>query len=197
MKGASLTPAERAAAVAKLSRLTGLAPTYIDHSDLRVEIMPFIRELRRDENIVVGRLDSRLTGPGKPAVSTEPEFDPSMSAIRPPYTAAFNQYVRAELGYVSADTEYFILGGGTGKWDWQTENRYANVSEPLRLAFAKNPHMKLYVGSGDYDLATPYFAATYTLNHCRPSARRPRQRPGPTITKAATCITSTSIPCKP
>lgn len=164
MKGASLTPAERAAAVARLARLTGLTPAYLDHSDLRVEIMPFIRELRRDENIVVGRLDSRLTGPGKPDVTTEPEFDPSMSAIRPPYTAAFNQYVRAELGYVT-DAEYYVLGGGTGKWDWQTENRYANVSEPLRLAFAKNPHMKLYVGSGYYDLATPYFATAYTLNH--------------------------------
>ena len=164
MKGSSLTAAERSSAVAKLARLTGLAPTYIDHSDLRIEIMPFIRELRRDENIVVGRLDSRLTSTGKPGVSTEPEFDPSMSAIRPPYTAAFNQYVRTELGYFS-DTDYFVLGGGTGKWDWQTENRYANVSEPLRLAFAKNPHMKLYIGSGYYDLATPYFAAAYTLNH--------------------------------
>lgn len=164
MKGSSLPAAERAAAIAKLARLTGLTPAYIDRSELRVEIMPFIRELRRDENAVVGRLDSRLTGPGRPDVSTEPEFDPSMSAIRPPYTAAFNQYVRAELGYVS-DSDYFTLGGGTGKWDWQSENRYANVSEPLRLAFAKNPHMKLYIGSGFYDLATPYFATAYTLNH--------------------------------
>ncbi len=172
MKGAALTAAERAAAIAKLARLTGLAPRYIDQSDLRVEIMPFIRELRREENIVVGRLDSRLISPGKPDVSTEPEFDPSMSAIRPPYTAAFNQYVRSELGYFS-DSDYYVLGGGIGKWDWQTENRYANVSEPLRLAFAKNPHMKLYIGSGYYDLATPYFAAAYTLNHLglAPAAR--------------------------
>jgi carboxypeptidase C (cathepsin A) len=172
MKGSSLTAAERAAAIAKLARLTGLAPAYIERSDLRVEIMPFIRELRRDENIVVGRLDSRLTGPGKPDATQAPEFDPSMSAIRPPYTATFNQYVRGELGYTS-DADYHILGGGIGKWDWQTENRYANVSESLRLAFAKNPHMKLYAGSGYYDLATPYFATAYTLNHLgiAPAAR--------------------------
>ena len=29
----------------------------------------------------------------------------------------------------------------------------------------KNPYMKLFVASGYYDLATPYFATQYTLNH--------------------------------
>ncbi|HVF67345.1 MAG TPA: hypothetical protein VM914_06765, partial [Pyrinomonadaceae bacterium] len=31
--------------------------------------------------------------------------------------------------------------------------------------FSKNPYMKLFVASGYYDLATPYFAAEYTLRH--------------------------------
>jgi carboxypeptidase C (cathepsin A) len=35
----------------------------------------------------------------------------------------------------------------------------------LRSAFAKNPEMKLFVASGHYDLATPYFATDYTLAH--------------------------------
>ena len=39
------------------------------------------------------------------------------------------------------------------------------MSEALRSAFAKNPYMKLFVASGYYDLATPYFAADYTLRH--------------------------------
>ena len=29
----------------------------------------------------------------------------------------------------------------------------------------QNPHLKVWVGSGYYDLATPYFATQYTLNH--------------------------------
>ena len=35
----------------------------------------------------------------------------------------------------------------------------------MRSAFAKNPHMKVFVGCGYYDMATPYFAAEYTFSH--------------------------------
>lgn len=35
----------------------------------------------------------------------------------------------------------------------------------LRNAFAKNPYLKLLVACGYYDMATPYFAAEYTLDH--------------------------------
>ena len=35
----------------------------------------------------------------------------------------------------------------------------------MKDAFDKNPFMKLFVGSGYFDLATPYFATQYTLNH--------------------------------
>jgi len=87
-----------------------------------------------------------------------------MTAIRPPYTAAFNHYVRAELGYKS-DAPYHILGGGIGPWDWGPSGTVTDVSDALRQGLAKNPHMKVYVGQGLFDFATPYFAAGYTLGH--------------------------------
>jgi carboxypeptidase C (cathepsin A) len=39
---------------------------------------------------------------------------------------------------------------------------------------AKNPHMKVLVASGYYDLATPYASADYTLAHMKldPELRR-------------------------
>jgi len=162
--GDRLTPAERQAAVAKLARLTGLSPAFIDRAELRVDLERFQRELLRDRNVVVGRLDSRLTGPGERAATIDTEFDPSMTTIRPPYTAAWYNYVRTELGYES-DDDYHILGGGVTGWDFASDNRYADVTESLRLAFEKNPHMKLYIGAGHFDMATPYFAAWYTLDH--------------------------------
>jgi carboxypeptidase C (cathepsin A) len=162
--GDKMTPAERKAAVTKLARLTGLSPEFVDRAELRVDLERFLRELLHDQNLVAGRLDSRLTGPGQRAETVTPEFDPSMTTIRPPYTAAWYHYVRAELGYESDDT-YYILGGGVTRWDFDSDNRYADVTESLRLAFEKNPHMKLYIGAGYYDMATPYFAAWYTLDH--------------------------------
>ena len=29
----------------------------------------------------------------------------------------------------------------------------------------RNPHLKVYVANGYYDLGTPYFASVYTFNH--------------------------------
>ncbi|HJQ31202.1 MAG TPA: hypothetical protein VJ866_03435, partial [Pyrinomonadaceae bacterium] len=163
-KGDRLTQAERQEVIDRLNRYTGLSKTFIDNSDLRIEIQRFDKELLRDQRRTVGRLDGRFKGMDASNASETPDFDPSMAAIRPPYTATFNQYVRAELGFKS-DLEYYILGGGVGRWDFGSDNSYADVSEALRSAFAKNPYMRLFVASGYYDLATPYFATQYTLRH--------------------------------
>jgi hypothetical protein len=86
----------------------------------------------------------------------------------------FNQYVRGELGY-KTDATYYVLAEGIQPWDYgrENQNRFVDVSESLRSAFAKNPHMKVFVGSGYYDLATPYFATEYTFSHMglNPAAR--------------------------
>lgn len=166
MRGDALTAEERAAVIAKLSRYTGLEPRYLEDCNLRVEIFRFCKELLRTQRRTVGRLDSRIKGLDELASSETPDFDPSMSAIRPPYTALFNDYVRNVLKY-ETDEEYYILGGGIkNPWDWNIDRMgYADTSEALRAAFAKNPYMKLFVASGYYDLATPYFATEYTLAH--------------------------------
>src|SRR5262249_37807359 len=118
-KGDRLTPQEKSAVAEKLARYSGLSKTYVEQSNLRVDEPHFVKELLREQNKVVGRLDSRFTGSDRSQVGETARYDPSMSAIRPPYTAMFNQYVRTELGYKS-DLEYYILGGGFrfDEWDW-------------------------------------------------------------------------------
>src|SRR6476646_4545537 len=118
-KGDRLTAQERQDVIDHLARYTGLSKTYIDESNLRIDESHFTKELLRDKRLTIGRLDSRFTGTSSSNVDDTASFDPSMSAIRPPYTAMFNQYVRSELGYKS-DLEYYILGGGFrfDEWDW-------------------------------------------------------------------------------
>lgn len=165
-KGDTLTERERSEVIQRLARLTGLSERYVDETDLRIHIWRFCKELLRHEKRTVGRLDSRFKGIDALAAREAPEHDPSMTAIRPPYTAVFNDYVRRELNYESDDV-YYILGGGIdGEWDWGSAREGApDTSEALRAAFAKNPYMRLFVASGYYDLATPFFATEYTLNH--------------------------------
>ncbi|HMV49288.1 MAG TPA: peptidase S10, partial [Blastocatellia bacterium] len=164
-KSARMTAAERQKAVEHLARYTGLSKQFIEDCDLRVDLPKFNKELLRSERRTTGRLDSRFKGIDSNAAGERPDFDPSMSAIRPPYTAAFNDYVRRELGYKS-DAVYHILGGGfTSPWNWGSDNSYVDTSVALKSAFAKNPFMKLFVAYGYYDMATPYFAAEYTMDH--------------------------------
>ena len=164
-RGDRLTPDERRQTIERLARYTGLDPEWLDATELRIEIGRFRKELLRDQKRTVGRLDSRLKGWDLLAATDRPDFDPSMAAIRTPYTAMFNHYVRTALDYES-DLTYHILGGGIGPWDWGSAGEgFPDTSEALRSAFAKNPYMKLFVASGYYDLATPYFATEYTLSH--------------------------------
>lgn len=165
LRGARLDPERRAAVVAKLARYTGLSPDYIERCDLRVRDERFVKELLRSERRTVGRLDSRFQGIDRDAVGESVEFDPSLAAIIGPYTAALNDYVRRELQFAS-DLPYEILTGRVQPWSYSDfENRYVDVADTLRQAMAINPHLKLHVASGYYDLATPYFATDYTLDH--------------------------------
>jgi carboxypeptidase C (cathepsin A) len=163
MKGDRLTEAETVALAKKVARYTGLSEQYVRLSNLRIEIQRFCKELRRDDGWTVGRLDSRIKGRDARGTGDFPNFDPSEAAIRPPYTATFSDYIRRDLNF-KTDTVYYILGGGIGQWEYP-QNQYADTSESLRRALAKNPYLKVFVAEGYYDLATPYFAAEYTMSH--------------------------------
>ncbi|MEW6361809.1 MAG: S10 family peptidase [Pyrinomonadaceae bacterium] len=159
-----LTQQEKSALADKFSRLTGLSKEFVEQNNFRIELGEFNKELLRKQRLTTGRLDSRFTGFDKDAGGDNPDFDPSMTAIRPPYTAVFNSYIRSDLNFKS-DLEYYILGGGiTSPWNWNTNNQYADTSQALSSAMRKNPYMKVYVASGYYDMATPYFATEYTVS---------------------------------
>ncbi len=162
-KGSDMTAAERKSTIDKLARYTGLERRYIDDCDLRVESGRFTRQLLHDQKLMIGGYDGRLTGPAPLSISQRGDFDPSGSLIRPPFEAAFQQYIRAELGY-KTDMVYNVLGG-IMPWDWDATNGYAETTSLLRNAFAKNPHLKVMVCAGYYDIVTPYFSVQYTFNH--------------------------------
>jgi carboxypeptidase C (cathepsin A) len=165
-KGDRLTPQERQGLVDQVARFTGIERTVVDENNMRLQQPIFCRELLRNQRLMVGRLDSRFTGDDLSQVKGEGlRYDPSIAIIRPPFTETFNNYVRSDLGFKS-DLEYYVLGGGIGEWDWGSAGEgFPDTSEALRLAFVKNPYMKLFVASGYFDLATPFFATQYTLTH--------------------------------
>ncbi len=165
MKGAGITAQERSDIAQRLARLTGLSRRFIEESNLRVSMSRFSKELLRDQNRTIGRYDSRLKGIDLDAAGERAEYDPSYAAVQGVYTATFNAYVREELKY-STDLPYEILTSKVRPWSYsQFQNQYLNVAEPMRQTLTQNPAMRVLVGAGYYDLATPFFAAEYTVNH--------------------------------
>jgi len=165
MKGDALPSGEKEKVVQKLARYTGLTIEYIEQTNMRVEIMRFTKELLRDERRTSGRLDTRFKGIDRDSAGEAWEFDPSLAAITGPYSATLNDYVRSELTFES-DLPYEILTSRVQPWSYdQHQNQYVNVAETLRKAMSINQFLKVFVGNGYYDLATPYFATLYTFDH--------------------------------
>ncbi|MFZ4506470.1 MAG: S10 family peptidase [Fimbriimonas sp.] len=166
-EGDRLSAEDHAEAIQKLVELTGLDPEYVDQADLRIQIHRFCKELLRDEKLTVGRLDSRYKGLDANYVGEVPEHDPSNSAILPAYTAGINDLLQRSYGW-KTDMPYFVFNPGDLWKSWtygDAGQGFPDTSESLRAAISKNPHMRVMIASGYYDLATPYFATEYTLAH--------------------------------
>lgn len=164
MKGGNLSGEERTQLAEKLARLTGLSQDFITRSRYRVDIGRFTKELLREQGKTVGRFDSRLKGDDADDAGERFEYDPSYAAIQGAYTTAMNVYLRRDLKF-ETDQGYEILTGKVQPWDFGAKNRYLNVTPALRAALTKNRDLKVFVASGFYDLATPYFATDYTVSH--------------------------------
>lgn len=164
MRGDSLPPNERAEIARKVARLTGLSPAYIEQANLILSQARFGKELLRAERRTVGRLDSRFKGIDSDAAGEDTEYDSSYAVIQGIYSTLFNDYVRSELKYEN-DIPYEILTGRVQPWSYaNSENRYLSAAETLRAAMSQNPALRVFVASGYYDLATPYFATTHTFD---------------------------------
>ena len=172
LAGGTLDPALRARVLDQMHRYTGLDPDFVDKSDLRVTAPAFEAELLRDQGRVVGRLDARFTGPAGDVLGTRPSHDPQSTAISSAYTTAFNSYIRSELGY-DGGREY-VPSGGTRNWNWGRlggggafvrGGGTPNAAPDLANVMKRNPKLEVLLINGIYDLATPYFAAVWTMDH--------------------------------
>ena len=167
LKGQKLPPEERASIRRQLARFTGLSETYLEQADLRVTPGRFYKELLRDRGLTVGRLDARYTGRDYDNAGEEPDNDPSFYGIDAGYTAAVNAWQRGALGF-KTDREYQSIAGLGRDWDWRIggrdSNAYLNVTQYIGKAMRENSGLRVFVGQGWYDFATPFFAAEYALS---------------------------------
>jgi carboxypeptidase C (cathepsin A) len=154
-----------------MASFTGLSEDYLIKADLRVSLPQFQAEIQRGRGLTIGRYDGRYSGSTYDLLTEYAEFDPSYSAVQGAFTAAFNSYVREDLKF-GQDKAYKVLPDEPSRsWDWKHNQQGGsfpgapNVEGDLIREMIENPHLQVQVEDGYFDMATPFFATEYTMDH--------------------------------
>src|SRR6266568_4719269 len=172
-KGAELGANEKAAVAKKVSYFTGLSEDYLTKADLRVNLSQFRAELQRSSRLTTGRIDARFTGYTYDLLEENAQGDPEGPAVGGAFTALINSYNHDELKFGKDKVYHNTSGAGGGSWNWTRKDagqrRFfpgaPNVDPDLAQAMITNPRLQVQVENGYFDLATPFFATEFTMEH--------------------------------
>ena len=176
IKGDRLSQSERDSIVQQLAHFTGLDPTFIAKTNLRISVDQFARQLLRDRGLELGHYGANLTSKLPPDnVPYDLWSDPSLFSNGT--SGLIVPYMRSELGF-KVDARYAGPWGGgwpsptspradwTGQhWDFGTSRGSGNLAQDLVDAMRRRPTLRVFVAHGYYDLVTPYLAADYAFSH--------------------------------
>jgi carboxypeptidase C (cathepsin A) len=169
-KGAELSASEKPAVAKKVSYFTGLSEEYLIKADLRVNLSQFRAELQRKSGLTTGRIDARFTGYTYDLLEENAQSDPEGPAVGGAYTALINMYNHDELKF-GKELVYHNTADAFRSWNWKRKNErqgfpgVPNVGPDLAQAMITNPKLQVQVENGYYDLATPFFATEFTMEH--------------------------------
>lgn len=165
LAGADLLPAdERDAIVTRMADYLGLDAAFVARRAGRISAAAFVRELLRDERRVLGLYDASVTAldpfPDRDAFEGP---DPTLFAISRVFTAGINMQLREELG-VDTERDYELLNVEVNN-TWKVDTRkhafefQVGAMDDLRYGMTLNPHLRVLITHGYFDLVTPYFAS--------------------------------------
>lgn len=172
MMGADIDPATKRKVAEQYAAYTGLPVDYVLKANLRVTGGMFEKQLQASKGLTTGRIDTRFFGPDMDPLSKDAEYDPQAAALSSAYVTAFNDYARRTLRYGAGKT-FKPSVPLFRSWDNShqppgarfTPRAMLNVMPDLAWAMKYNPGLKVWVGGGYYDLATPYFQGFYEMKH--------------------------------
>lgn len=168
--GARLDARQRSRVARRVAELTGLSPALVEACNLRISDSRFFVEALRGRGRLVGRLESRATAPLAASQERQMLFDPGIDALLAPYaTAAMAWFSRIGL---PVEPRFEVMNGEVNRaWEWRRgsgegrieANGFTSTSDDLARALRRNPHLRVFVASGRYDLGTPYSATDWSL----------------------------------
>lgn len=166
-----LSQSQREAFYQELADLIGLPLDTIRRYRGRIPEHIYVSEFKAAERKLIGGIDSRYEGDISALVGEYNE-DPSYRNFRPAFFPAFMQYMQTELDTSSLASKYKGFSSEAFyRWDWWTYDTFTNIPtrpnflQRLRRTLVAHPAMKVFVGSGYYDIRTPFMTAEYSIDH--------------------------------
>lgn len=145
----------------ELSAMTGLSEDLIYRLGGKISDMTFFSELLGSQRKMVGRMDARITG-----VLSSAFLDPGIYQIDGIFAGALHDYLGNEL---ECQTPYALFSNlAFEKWSFRPPGEqfgYLNMMKELKHTLICNSSMKLFVGCGFFDLATPFASVEYCIDH--------------------------------
>jgi carboxypeptidase C (cathepsin A) len=163
-QGTAMAEEKREEVLHKMADLTGLSREYVIKSGGRISIVDFARELMREDRNVCGLYDAtQYSVDPFPDRTNHEGPDSTLFSIERVFTGGINTQLRSNLG-VESEREYTLLSMNVNT-SWKIDgNRHAfdrliGATDDLRYAMTLNPHMKVFLTHGLFDLVTPYYAS--------------------------------------
>lgn len=142
----------------------GLPREIVQAKGGRVSIEHFSKNLLRDRGLVLGLYDSSATV--KDPYPDRDDWsgpDPTLHVVERVFAAGVNSQLRAAIG-LESDRDYSTSSDEVNE-NWKIDTRkhafdsQVGATDDLRYGMSVNPHMKVYLTHGVFDLVTPYFTA--------------------------------------
>jgi carboxypeptidase C (cathepsin A) len=149
----------------KVAVLTGIDQAVSRRLAGRFDVSEFRREFDRKNGRVTGRYDASVMGLDPDPDSSFYHFgDPSGEPLAAPLTSAAVDLTTRKLNW-RPDGSYELLNGSVEKaWNFGRGLNPAESISELRKILALDPKLKVLVGHGLFDLATPYFGSKILLD---------------------------------
>ena len=164
MKGEADTEATNRAAD-KVAALTGIDQAVSRRLAGRFDVAEFRREFDRREGKITGRYDASVLGLDPNPDSSFYHFsDPSGEGITAPLSSAAVDLITRKLNW-RPDGSYQLINPAVDRgWDFGHGINPPQSIFELRQILALDPRLKVLVGHGLFDLATPYFGSKVLLD---------------------------------
>ena len=160
--GSRLDQRTRATVAERLHALTGIGAEHFLADDLHISKEQFRVALLRDQGRVAGRYDARYTAP-LPADAADTIGPDAFFEVSALYAAAMPEYLE-RFSIVSDPAAYKVLARPDGSWSYGgADSPFADwpFMVSVERAADTNRCLRLFVGTGLFDLTTTVGAADY------------------------------------